>query len=84
MKVRELMKFLEMQDPEAEVCMVTQPNWPLEYSLAGAAVRHDLLDEDVDPTKPVRYADGAASNDVVLVEGKWLRYGLKTAWKAVR
>jgi len=84
MKVRELMKLLERQNPDAEVCMVTQPSWPVEYSLAGVVVRADLCDEDVDPTKQERYADGTAANDVVLVEGTWLRYGHRTSWKAVR
>jgi hypothetical protein len=83
MKVRDLMELLEAQDPDAEVCMVTQPSWPIEYAVAGVAVRSDLFDVDVEPGTE-RYEDGTSANDVVLVEGRWLRYGQRTAWKAVQ
>ena len=83
MKVRDLMELLEEQDPDAEVCMVTQPNWPMEYAVAGVAVRSELFDADVEPATE-GYADGTSANDVVLVEGRWLRYGHRTAWEAVR
>ena len=33
MTVKELMELLEEQDPEAEVRLMEQPNWPFEYSL---------------------------------------------------
>ncbi len=83
MKVRDLMELLERQDPDAEVCMVTQPSWPIEHTLAGVAVRSDMFDADVEPTTE-RYPDGTCANDVVLIEGSWLRYGHRTAWRAVR
>lgn len=83
MKVRELMERLGRQDPDAEVCMVSQPSWPIEHAVAGVAVRSDLFDADVEPGTE-RYADGASASDVVLVEGAWLRYGHRTAWKAIR
>lgn len=76
MKVRELIKLLERQEPDAEVTMVFQRNWPTEHSVAGIAVRSDLPGN--------RYADGAAASDVILLEGEWLRYGHKDAWKAAR
>ena len=82
MKVRDLMELLARQDPDAEVCTVTQPSWPIEYALAGVAVRRDLFDEDVEPGTE-RYPDGTCASDVILVEGSWLRYGHGTAWKAV-
>jgi hypothetical protein len=83
MKVRELMELLRRQDPDAEVCMVTQPNWPIEHSVAGVVVRSDLFDADVEPGTE-RYEDGTSASDVVLVEGAWLRYGQRIAWKAIR
>jgi hypothetical protein len=83
MKVRELMELLAKQDADAEVCMVTQPNWPMEHAVAGVAVRSELFDADVEPATE-KYADGTSANDVVLVEGTWLRYGQRTAWEAVR
>lgn len=83
MKVRDLMKLLEKQNPDAEVCMVTQPNWPMEYTVAGVAVRSDLFDADVEPGTE-KYPDGTGASDVILVEGSWRRYGSKTAWEQVR
>lgn len=84
MKVRELIKLLERQEPDAEVCMVFQRSWPTEHSVAGIAVRGDLLDEGIYPAKSKWRADGAADSDVILVEGDWLRYGHQAAWKAAR
>jgi len=78
MKVRELIELLKRQDPDAEVCMVFQRNWPTEHSVAGIAVRGDL-DDGVAPMNGKRYADGTAASDVILVEGEWLRYGHKAA-----
>lgn len=79
MKVRELIELLKTQDPDAEVTMVFQPNWPLEYALAGVAVRSELLDRATQ-----RLADGTAATDVVLVQGRQLGYGQRTAWEASR
>ena len=36
MKVSELIELLEEQDPNAEVLVMSQPNWPFELGLAGA------------------------------------------------
>jgi hypothetical protein len=83
MKVRDLMKLLEEQDLDAEVCMVTQPNWPMEHAVAGVAIRSDMFDDDLEPATE-EYPDGTSANDVVLVEGTWLRYGRRTAWQAAR
>ena len=33
MTVTELMELLEDQNPEAEVLIATQPNWPLQFSV---------------------------------------------------
>ena len=80
MKVRELLEFLQIQDPDAEVCLVTAPNWPMEHALGSVAVRGELLEEVADGAAVDR--DGAAPNDVVLIEGRWLRYGFRSAWAA--
>ena len=84
MKVRELIELLQAQNLDAEVCMVTGANWPMEHDVAGVAARMDMVDDEVDPARQERYSDGTAASDVVLVEGRWLRYGNKAAWKAVR
>ncbi|MBK8977134.1 MAG: hypothetical protein IPM29_14565 [Planctomycetes bacterium] len=84
MKVSELIELLEEQDPDAEVLVMSQPNWPFELSLAGVTTREEMLradreardDDDDEP----RLERGTAKNDVFLVEGEQLRYGSKTAW----
>ena len=79
MKVSELIELLEEQDPDAEVLVMMQQNWPFECSLAGVTTREEMLrdgDEDEEP----RLERGTAKNDVFLVKGEQLRYGSKTAW----
>lgn len=87
MKVSELIELLEEQDPDAEVLVMSQPNWPFELSLAGVTTREEMLradhdedgDGDDDDGEP-RLERGTAKSDVFLVEGEQLRYGSKTAW----
>ena len=88
MKVSELIELLEEQDPDAEVLVMMQQNWPFECSLAGVTTREEMLradrdedgngddDEDEEP----RLERGTAKSDVFLVEGEQLRYGSKNAW----
>jgi hypothetical protein len=87
MKVSELIDLLEEQDPDAEVLVMMQQNWPFECSLAGVTTREEMLraerDEDRagdDDDEEPRLERGTAKNDVFLVEGEQLRYGSKTAW----
>jgi hypothetical protein len=88
MKVSELIELLEEQDPNAEVLVMSQPNWPFELSLAGVTTREEMLrtdrdedgyGDDNDDEEP-RLERGTAKSDVFLVEGEQLRYGSKTAW----
>jgi hypothetical protein len=87
MKVSELIELLEEHDPNAEVLVMSQPNWPFELSLAGVTTREEMLradrDEDGDgddDDEQRRLERGTAKSDVFLVEGEQLRYGSKTAW----
>ena len=85
MKVKDLIELLEDMDPEANVLIASQPNWPFEHSVAGVAVREELGDDDDDGDEAERpYADGCHGNDVFIVEGPQLRYGSKAAWDAAR
>ena len=43
MKVSELIELLEEQDPDAEVLVMMQQNWPFECSLAGVTTREEML-----------------------------------------
>jgi len=84
MKVRDLIEMLEDQDPDAEVLIMSQENWPFENAIAGVAIREDFVDHDEDdePGDEGRYEKGTAPNDVFIVEGQQLRYGSKAAWNA--
>ena len=89
MKVRNLIEILEDQDPEAEVLIMSQENWPFENAIAGVAMREDFVDddeedddEDDEAGTERRYEKGTAPNDVFIVEGQQLRYGSKAAWNA--
>lgn len=76
MKVNELIKILKDCDPNAEVLMVSQPNYPFEYAVDGLVVREEMVDEEDEGT----WGDGCRGNDVLLLEGKQLRYGDREAW----
>ena len=55
MKVSELLEFLEAQDPNAEVRIAHQPNWPFEYSIGELA---DAEEDDDGNDTPVYIAEG--------------------------
>ena len=80
MKVSELIELLSGFDANAEVVLTTQPNYPMEHTVSGVARRADLGDQ------PEHRRDGPSSdpNDVLLVEGRWLRYGDLAAWDRAR
>jgi hypothetical protein len=60
---------------------MTQQNWPFENAVAGVACREDIVEEEPDEEAAT---DGAAPNDVFIVEGSQLRYGSKAAWNVAR
>jgi hypothetical protein len=85
MKVRQLMEALAHCDPEAEVILAFQPHWPLETAIRGVTLRQECIDEDRQggvPGPAPLLPDTAAPNDVLLVQGDFLRYGLPEAWDA--
>ena len=89
MKVSELIELLQDQDPDAEVMIMSQENWPFENAVAGVAVREEFVDDDDedcedDEREEPRYEKGTAANDVFLVEGQQLRYGSKTPFRLAR
>ena len=82
MKVKELIDILEERDPDAEVLIMSQQNWPFENGVYGVTVRSEMDgdDEDEDGADTTAARDGRATTDVFIVEGSQLRYGSKTAW----
>ena len=72
MKVSELISFLEDMDPNANVILCTQENYPMEYRLEQVVLR-STFQESTDDRRDL--------NDVLLVEGSWVGYGSKKAWE---
>ena len=97
MKVSELIELLSDLDPDAEVYMMSQRNYPFEVALDGVTVREDFVecddedddsdDEDEAPSAHDRWSTPESRlprNDVFLLEGRQLRYGSSAAWDARR
>ena len=97
MKVSDLIELLEGMDPDADVFIMAQPNWPFEHGLSGVCQRSDFTeagecddDEEVEereeaPRGRDRWSASESQlpgNDVFLIEGSQLRYGNKNAWDA--
>ncbi len=94
MKVKDLISRLEERDPEADVLLATQENYPFEHSVRGVQVRENVAEDDDGDDGSAEDAgdgDGLANqsdtwnnrgnkNDVLLVEGGQLRYGNRNAW----
>ncbi|MGN6105210.1 MAG: hypothetical protein ACTHU0_08905 [Kofleriaceae bacterium] len=78
MKVRELIELLERQDGKSEVLLMTAPNWPYEWSIAGLTTRCDMVGGHGGERRV--YGAGAAGSDVILVQGEPLRLGDRAAW----
>jgi len=78
MKVKELINRLEDLDPEMEVRIMHQQNWPFEYSIRGCTLRSEFEfpDEEEDSTEET-------ADCVFIVEGTQLGYGNRAAWDAV-
>jgi len=75
MKVKELIDILEEQDPDAEVLIMSQQNWPFESGVYGVTVRSEMDGdgEKEDGADTTAARDGCATNDVFIVEGTQLR-----------
>jgi len=98
MTVAELIERLQDCDPDAEVRIMSQENWPFENAISGIAVRQDLGPEDCDcgrradephedgcpAAEEEEFEHGLAANDVFIVEGQQERYGNKNAWAVCR
>lgn len=87
---------LAQAHPDAEVRLMTQSAWPLEYALLGIATKDDM-DEESDRQEAERLRERGVELDdeeevgprkdanpgpevIYLVEGSQLGYGSKTAW----
>jgi hypothetical protein len=73
MTVEELRELLEQFDDETEVRIASQPNYPFEYSIAGAVDGRDIYFEGADGERNVLY----------LLEGRQLGYFRKDVWNMI-
>lgn len=80
MKVHELIERLRQCDPDATVYLTEQPTWPCEHALAAVVTREEVRQESGER----RYDDGRAPQDVLLLDGAWVRYGERAAWDLTR
>ena len=93
MKVQELMELLADCDPDAEVLLASQPHWPFEYDVYGVAARKDVLcpgdwtsDDEccgicaMHMNDHPDWPEDCDASDVLILEGRQLRYGSKEAW----
>jgi hypothetical protein len=67
MTVKELIEILECLDGDAEVTIMSQPNYPLEHRIDNVVTSHDIGDGD----QPI---------EVYIVEGSQVGYGKRKAW----
>jgi hypothetical protein len=70
--IRELRALIEDLDDEVEVRLMTQPNYPFEYSVSGAVTFDQLVDfqineaqadPDRDEEEPIELFEPASGND---------------------
>lgn len=71
MTVGELMDLLDEVDENAEVRLMTQPEWPFQHGVKGVWMAGAL-----DPDE-----SHAETGVVYIVEGEQLAYGDKAAWE---
>jgi len=80
MKVQDLIEQLEDLDPEAQVYLMTQRDWPFEQRIVHVAIRENFEDvEDEECRDPSEYP-ARKPDDVFIVAGDQIRYGNKNAW----
>ena len=70
MTVQELISELEQMNPEAEVFIASQPEWPFEYDVEQVKEIHR---DDCDPDEPMPMGDEQESI-VYIAEGEQLAY----------
>lgn len=76
MTVRDLIELLEQFPQDSNVRIMSQPNYPFEYSVAGV-----WQNENDDPDDAfVTDDEGGEDKPVFIVEGTQRGYGTKRAW----
>lgn len=76
MKVSRLIELLQRCDPNANVKIMSQPRYPIEYSVYGITARTEFDDSE--------FVNDKDLNDVFILEGDHEAYGDRNAWDAVQ
>src|SRR5262245_51135934 len=89
MSVSELIEYLEEQDPDAAVFIMSQEgDTPCECEVAGVTVREAFVerDDDDDAEEPSgrKASRSTAASDVFIVQGDAIRRGTHEAWRLMR
>ena len=90
MTIRELIERLEeLADTlgdDVEVRLMSQPNWPFEYTITGVTDSEEIRraerqDDQWDEDDPDEFdPEGDSDQIVYIVEGQQLGYGTSAAW----
>lgn len=80
MTVQELIDRLQDFDPDTEVRLMTQENWPFENSIRGLCDGRELRDDDECGCEEADCHYCNPDEVTYIVEGRQLRYGNKNAW----
>ena len=86
MTVAELKEELENYDDGQTVRIMSQPNWPFQYSLRGVVSTDDIKSHESEPDEPTegsKNRDKDGNEIIYLVEGSQKGYGSKAAWDVV-
>ena len=73
--IERLEEYREELGGDVVVRLMTQPSWPVEYTIAGVASGIEINEAGYDP-------EAENDNLLYIVEGQQLGYGTKYAWEA--
>lgn len=79
MTVNELIERLQEFNGDAEVHLMTQPNWPFDNLVAGVCSQEEMNADEGDTAD----VDPEAATVVFIVEGGQIAYGNARAWQVV-
>lgn len=80
MKVRDLIEELEMYDGDADVLIMTQPQYPFESSIRSVSSRDQFSAPEGGDSVSFDGFSRSKQTDVFIVEGSQVRYGDEGAW----
>lgn len=80
MTVQDLIDALRSLDRDAPIRLMSQPNYPFEYSVAGVWVDESFDNDYEDDDAP---SDKPTVKPVYILEGDQLGYGKRRAWDDV-